>query len=377
MNSADNVPFAYLNRQFADCDDLIDELRQLVITGKFTLGEAVVDFEKDFADLLGVDYAIGVGSGTDAIKLSLKALGIGAGDEVITAANTFVATVGAIVEIGALPRLVDCDDSFCMNTNKLEQAISERTKAIVPVHLTGNMVKMNSLMALADKYNLHVVEDSCQALLAHQDQRIAGTWGIAGAFSFHPLKSLNVWGDGGIIVTNDEEINDKLRLLRNHGMYNRDKIEILGYNSRLDSIQAIVARSQIGSVQENIEKRISNAAFYDANLADCEEITIPLRDKNIRQVYHLYMVFADRRDELYHWCRDRGIGAKIHYPIPLYKQEALNFMDYQPNEFPVANCHSRKVISFPVDEFKTKVELQLVIETVTSFYQKYPGEMAI
>ena len=216
------VRYSYLQQQFGDCDDLWEKLKEFVHTGDFTLGKPLQEFEDKFANLIGTKHAIGVNSGTDAIKLSLKALGIEHGDEVITTANTFVATVGAISELGAIPVFVDCDDTFCMNVELLEAAITTRTKAIVPVHFTGYMTDMRKLLPIAEKHDLLVVEDACQSILGSIENKNAGTWGNAGAFSLHPLKNLNVWSDGGIIVTDNEVLYKDLRLLRNHGLADRD-----------------------------------------------------------------------------------------------------------------------------------------------------------
>ena len=204
------------------------------------LCKPLTKFEESFAEIIGTKYAIGVNSGTDAIKLSLKAIGIEPGDEIITAANTFVATVGAIMELGAIPIFVDCDDTFCIDVNLVEEKITDKTKAFLPVHYTGYMTDMRKLNQLSEKYNIPVIEDACQSILGAIDGQNAGTWGIAGAFSLHPLKNINVWSDGGVIVTNDINLNKKLRLLRNHGMEDRDTITTMGYNSRLDTIQAVV-----------------------------------------------------------------------------------------------------------------------------------------
>merc|ERR1711991_178211 len=208
--------------------------------GDFTLGKPLVEFEKKFAKLMGVKYAIGVNSGTDVIKLSLVALGIKSGDEIITAANTFVATVGAIYEIGAKPVFVDCDDTFCMNTKLIEDKITKKTKAIIPVHYTGYMTDMRAIKIIANKYQLVVVEDACHSILGSIDGKNAGTWGYPGAFSLHPLKNINVWSDGGIIVTDDKILETKLKLLRNHGLEDRDTVTLMGYSSRLDTFQAVV-----------------------------------------------------------------------------------------------------------------------------------------
>lgn len=362
------VQYSYLNQQFADCDDLWDELKRFVPTGDFTLGKPLQEFEKSFAKLIGTKYAIGVNSGTDAIKLSLKALGIGFGDEVITAANTFVATVGAIAELGAKPVFVDCDDTFCMNVDLVERAITPKTKAIVPVHFTGYMTDMRKIKAVAEKHKLAVVEDACQSILGAIDNRKAGTWGRAGAFSLHPLKNLNVWSDGGVIVTDDDELAQTLFLLRNHGLIDRDRVEILGCNSRLDTIQAVVGNWLLPKAVDISNMRIENAAYYDNHLGEIPQITIPPRPKDYRIVYHLYIVFADDRDGLLQHCVKNEIEAKVHYPIPIYRQKALAFLGHKEGDFPVTDEHTRKIITFPCDQHLSKAKMDFVIQTVRDFY---------
>jgi len=365
-----NVRYSYLKQQFENCDDLWEELKAFVPTGDFTLGKPLTEFENNFAKLIGNKHAIGVNSGTDAIKLSLKALGVGYGDEVITAANTFVATVGAIMELGAIPVFVDCNDTFCMDVTQLESVISPKTKAIVPVHYTGYMTDMRQVMPIAKKYNLPVVEDACQSILGAIDNQIAGTWGITGAFSLHPLKNLNVWSDGGIIVTDDDEMAEKLRLLRNHGMYDRDTITIMGCNSRLDTIQAIVGNWLIPHTTDIADQRISNAKHYDEGLGKLSQIKIPPRIEEFKIVYHLYIVFAENRDALLQYCLDKGIEAKIHYPVPIYLQPALNHLGHKLGDFPVSDAHTKKIISFPCDQHLSQDEMNYVIDTVTEFYHK-------
>ena len=363
------VRYSYLLQQFADPDPVLEEIRKLVLTGDFTLGTPVAEFEERFAELIGIKHAIGVGSGTDALKLPLKALGIGPGDEVITAANTFIATVGAIAETGARPTLVDCDDSFCINVDQIEAAITPDTKAIMPVHLTGEVADMTRIMETAERHGLAVVEDSCQAILGEWRGKRAGTHGIAAGFSLHPLKNLNVWGDGGVIVTNDDQMNERLRLIRNHGLKNRDEIALLGCNSRLDSVQAVVGNWLIGRTRDITDKRIANGAYYDAAFAGIPGIRVPPRQSAVKRVFHLYMVFAEDRDALYEHCLAEGIEAKIHYPIPLYRQEGLRPLGYVPGTFPVTDSHAASVISFPVDQHITRQEQDMVIEAVRDFYE--------
>jgi aminotransferase EvaB len=362
------VRYSYLPQQFGEVDELFDELKRFIPTGDFTLGKPLAEFERRFAELIGARHAIGVGSGTDALKLGLKAAGIGHGDEVITAANTFIATVGAINELGAKPVFVDVDDSFCMDVGQVEAAITERTRAIMPVQFTGEITDMPRLMAIAERHGLPVVEDACQGILAAIDGRNGGTWGIAGGFSLHPLKNLNVWGDGGVVVTSDDAVAERLRLLRNHGLRNRDEIALLGYNSRLDTLQAIVGNWLIGQTHDITARRIDNGAYYDARLSKIPGIRVPGRRPNVRRVFHLYMVFAEDRDALYQHCLDNGVEAKIHYPLPLYQQDGLRHLGYRPGTFPVTDRHAREVISFPADQHLSREQQDIVIETVQSFY---------
>lgn len=363
-----HVRYSPLAQQYADPEPIFAELRELVRSGDFTLGKPVVEFERMFADLLGVKHAIGVGSGTDACKLPLKALGIGPGDEVITAANTFWATVGAIHEVGAKPVFVDCDDSFCLDVGQLESAINPRTKALMPVHLTGEVADMPRVTQIASKHRLPVIEDGCQSLLGERDGRNVGSFGIAAAFSMHPLKIINVWGDAGIVVTNDDEMDRMCRLLRNHGLKNRDEMEILGYNTRLDSVQAVVAKWIVRQTRWIVEERAKKAAYYDAGLKDVRGIRVPPRDKRTKNVYLLYMVFAERRDELLKYCVAKGVEAKVHYPIPIYRQKALDFLKLKAGAFPVTDRHAAECISFPVDQHLSNAEQDYVIETVRNFY---------
>lgn len=363
------VRYSYLRQQFGDCEDLWQQLKEFVPTGDFTLGKPLGEFERRFADLIGTKHAIGVNSGTDSLKLSLEALGVGPGDEVITAANTFVATVGAICEVGAKPVFVDCDDTFCMDVGKLEAAITPKTKALMPVHFTGYMTDMRKLMPIAARHKLVVVEDACQSILGAIDGRNAGTWGNAAGFSLHPLKNLNVWSDGGVIVTNDDAVDAKLRLLRNHGLADRDTVVLMGHNSRLDTIQAVVGNWLLPQTRAIAEQRIANAKFYDDHLRKLRHIRVPPRLPNMRCVYHLYIVFAEERDALLKFCVERGIEAKVHYPIPIYRQPALQYLGLKEGDFPVTDRHTHEIITFPCDQHLSPQELQYVVDTVAEFYR--------
>jgi aminotransferase EvaB len=361
------VRYSYLSQQFENCPELWDELKEFVSTGDFTLGAPLTAFEKSFATLIGTQHAIGVNSGTDAIKIALKALGVKPGDEVITAANTFVATVGAINEIGAIPVFVDVDDTFCIDVELIERAITSKTTAIVPVHFTGYMAKMDRVMEIAKAHGLIVVEDACQGILAEWKGRKSGTWGHAAAFSLHPLKNLNVWSDGGVIVTSDSQLDAQVRLLRNHGLVDRDHVEVLGFNSRLDTFQAVVGNWLLPSAISISNKRIENAQKLDEGLSRVDGIKIPHRPEEMRIVYHLYIVYAEDRDKLLEYCQNLGIEAKIHYPVPIYKQKALG-KGTNSLTFTETDLQAKKIISFPCDQHLSDSQINEIIGAVENFY---------
>ena len=363
------VRYSYLKQQFSNCDDLWKDLKTFVSTGDFTLGKPLQKFERSFAKLIGTKYAVGVNSGTDAIKLSLKCLGVGYGDEVITAANTFVATIGAITEIGAKPIFVDCKDDFCINETLIEKKITKKTKAILPVHFTGYVSNMNYIKRLSKKYNIPVVEDACQSILGTYNGKNAGSWGDFGAFSLHPLKNINVWSDGGIITTSNFKFYKKLLLLRNHGLSDRDTVKINGYNSRLDTFQAVVGNWLLPKAKSIANKRIQNAKYLDSKLGKIDQVKIPKRTIKSKTVFHLYIIFVKNRDKLYKYCLKNGIEAKIHYPKPMYLQESVKFLKHKRGDFPVTDSHCKKIISFPCDQHLSKKQLDFIIKTVKQFYK--------
>ena len=365
------VEFSYLGRQFAQPEDIFGDLKEFIKTGDFTLGKKLEEFESKFADFIGVKHAIGVNSGTDALMLSLKAQGIGPGDEVITCAETFIATAGAITATGARPVFVDANDEYEIDAGLIEKAITKKTKAIMPVWFTGNAPEMNTILRIAEKHGLPVIEDSCCGIDAGIDGKKAGSFGLTGAFSFHPLKNLNVWSDGGMITTNSDDMNKKLRLLRNHGLATRDEIEIFGVNSRLDTFQAVVALRLLPLVKDITDTRIANANKLDEGFKNLSEyIEIPKRRSNVRQVFHLYMVRVKDRDNLLKYCIDKGIEVKVHYPMPLPYQKCACYLGYKPGDFPKTEKDCSSIITFPAHQHLTGEEIQYVIDTVKEFYGK-------
>lgn len=359
----------YLSEQFADYEDILQKIAEVVRKGDFTLGRAVDEFEKRFAKMIGVKHAVGVGSGTDAIFLSLKAIGVGEGDEIITTPFTFYATIGAIVTAGATPVFVDVCNDYNIDPSKIEQAITNKTKAIVPVHWAGKPCDIDPIQEIAKNHDLHIIEDSCHAITASYKGRSAGTYGIAGCFSMHPLKNLNVWGDGGVVCSNDDDFANKIRLIRNHGLIDRDHCDIFSYNSRLDTIQAVVGDHLLDKLPHITEMRIKNAQYLDKHLSKIDGVTVPPRDiDHVRQVYHIYSLRFERRDELQIFLEDKGVDAKIHYPIPMHLQPAAKKFGHKVGDFPMTEAICNSVMSVPVHEFITIEQLDQIITAIQEFY---------
>lgn len=361
----------YLDQQFSDMEQIWKKIKEVVVRGDFTLGSDVDKLEQEFAKLNQCKHAIGVGSGTDAIFLSLKALGVGEGDEVITTAFTFYATIGAICTTGAKPVFVDILDDYNIDPKKIENKITLKTKAIVPVHWSGKPCEMDSIQKISKKYNIPIVSDACHSIQAEYKGIRSGSLGDLSCFSFHPLKNLNVWGDGGIITTNSDELNNKLKLMRNHGLVGRDECQMFAYNSRLDTIQAVVARYLLDKKIDNItESRINNALYYDEQLKDVDQVTIPKRDKNVKQVFHLYQFLCKNRNDLASFLISKGIDAKIHYPVPMHLQPAASFLNHKRGDFPNAEFVSDNIISLPVHEFISRDDQDKVVNLIVKFYEK-------
>jgi len=365
-----NINHNYLSDQFSDYKKIFKEIEVLIKDGDYTLGRAVDQFEKNICKLTGSQFAIGVGSGTDAIFLSLIAAGVGIGDEVITTPYTFFATIGAIVTTGATPVFADIREDYNIDPYQIKKQITKKTKAILPVHWSGLPCEMDKIAEIADKYNLVIIEDSCHGIKAEYKGVPAGRWGLTGCFSMHPLKNLNVWGDGGYLITDSESIYSKLSLLRNHGLLNRDECSIFAYNSRLDSLQAIVANHLLNKIDYITESRITNANLYDKLLTNISQITIPERNNYTKQVYHIYVVRANNRTELKDFLNQHSIDAKVHYPIPMHLQPAAKKYGYNKGDFPVAEMICNSVISLPVHEFINSDQINYVVSRIKEFYAR-------
>lgn len=365
------VTYAYLNEQFADVEGYFDDLRRLVASGEFTLGPFVEAFERKFARYLGVKHAIGTNTGTDALILALKAVGVRPGDEVITVPNTFIATAGAIIAAGARPVFVDCDERYQIDSRRIAAAITPRTRAILPVHWAGCPADIETIMGIADAHGVPVVEDACPAVGATVNGRAVGTFGRVSAFSLHPLKPLNVWGDGGVVVTNSDEAAAFLRLYRNHGLADRDHVSLWGVNTRLQPVQAVVASRLLDQIEEIVEARIRHARRLDEGLSDLRHVVrVPARPAHYREVYQLYLASVANRDKLLAFLVSQGIEAKIHYPLPIHLQQAAAGLGYQRGDFPVCERQAAEVITLPSHQHLDAEQIDYLIEQIHAFYDQ-------
>jgi dTDP-4-amino-4,6-dideoxygalactose transaminase len=363
------VPYCYLDQQFADVEAYFEDLRELVASGEFTLGPYVDAFERKFAAYIGVKHALSTNTGTDALILSLRAVGVQPGDEVITVPNTFYATVGAIVAVGARPVFVDCDERYQIDANRIEAVITPRTRALLPVHWAGCSPDMPAIVDIARRHNLAVVEDACPAVGAKVNGRSAGTFGKVNGFSMHPLKPLNVWGDGGIAVTDDDAAARWMRLYRNHGMTDRDHIEMWGVNYRLQPVQAIVGSRQLDVMEHIIDVRVRNARHLDQRLAELGGfVTLPPRPPRNREAYQLYIMRCARRDELLKYLNAHGVEARVHYPIPLHLQQAAADLGYRRGDFPVAERQADEILTLPAHQHVTPEQCDYMVDTIRDFY---------
>jgi dTDP-4-amino-4,6-dideoxygalactose transaminase len=365
------VPFVDLGAQLTPIRDEVDAAMAAVLErGDYILGESVAAFEEEFAAYCGVRFGVGVDSGTSGLELALAACGIGPGDEVITVANTFIATVLAISHVGAVPVLVDvAPDTFTMDLDAVEAAIGPATKAIVPVHLYGYPAAMDRVTALAARHGLRVIEDASQAHGATYQGRRAGSFGDAAVFSLYPAKNLGALGDAGVVVTDDPAIDHELRLLRNYGSEVKYHHLSKGHNRRLDTLQAAVLRVKLPHLDHWNEARRIAAAHYDEALDGIDGVIVPPRPTLAEEpVYHLYPILAARRDELQeHLSRD-GIATGIHYPVPIHLQPAYADLPYESGAFPRTEEQARALLSLPMYPGLTSRDVARVVESIRTFF---------
>ena len=369
MNSKYKIPYVNLAAQHLPIkNELIEAFSSVLEHGKFILGDEVRQFEQKFSELCGTRYSVGINSGTDALIFALRALDIGPGDEVITVPNSFVASTSCIQIQGARPVFVDVGDDYNINPDLIEPAITDNTKAILVVHLTGQPANMDPIMEIAEQYNLFVIEDCAQAVAAEYKGKRVGSIGDVGCFSLHPLKTLNACGDGGVLSTNDQALEDKFKIMRNIGKSTRDNSVIWSGNSRLDTIQAAFLLVKMKYLDSWTEKRISNARFYQDKLSDLEQVQVPFDKPYEKAVYHTFVIQADNREGLRSYLNENGIGCNVHYPIPIHLQDAAKDMGYSKGDFPVTESQASRILSLPIYPELTEADLQYVVDCIHKYY---------
>jgi len=342
------IPMVDLGRQFAEIrEEIINMVDQILESSHYILGPKVREFEKRIAEYLKVSDALGVASGTDALHLSIEALGIGEGDEVITTPFTFFATVEAIVYTGAKPVFVDIEpETFTIDCTKIEEKITPRTKAILPVHLFGHPSDMERIMAIAERHGLYVIEDCAQAFGAEIRGKKVGSFGDTGCFSFYPSKNLGAYGDGGMITLREAKFSEVIRSLRNHGSKGSYIHDSIGFNSRLDELQAGILLVKMKRVDEYNRKRREKALRYNRLLSGI--VTCPSEKEHVYHVYNQYTILCKNRNEIQQGLKDNGISSVVYYPLPLHLQDAMSFLGYREGAFPVSEKASREVLSLPI-----------------------------
>jgi dTDP-4-amino-4,6-dideoxygalactose transaminase len=349
-------------------EELDRAIGQVVASGNYILGPNVEALEREVASYCGTAHGVGVASGTDALHLALIACGVKEGDEVITTPFSFIATADTIAQVGAVPVFVDINPrAFNLDENKIEHKITARTKAIVVVHLYGQPARMDKIMTIAEEYGIKVIEDCAQAMGAEFQGRKVGSIGHAGCFSFFPTKNLGCMGDGGMVVTDDDEIAERVRMLRVHGQGKKYQSEILGFNSRLDEIQAAILRVKLKYLDTWNAERQNKASLYSRLLRDAPVVT-PLVEEDTKHVFHQYTIRAPRRDELAKELEEKGIGVAIYYPVPFHLQKVFGYLGYQKGALPESEKGAREVLSLPIYPELEDSQVEEVAKEIKAFY---------
>jgi len=364
-----HVPYVNFQAQYAaEKEDILAIIDGVFSRGHFVGGEEIAVVERRLAELCGVAHCVALNSGTDALTFALHALGVGPGDEVITPPNSFFASTAVIAHLGARPLFVDVRADQNIDPDRIEAAITAKTKAIMPVHLTGRVCDMTPIMEIADRHGLAVVEDAAQAIASRYNGRPSGSFGAFGCFSAHPLKNLNAAGDAGFLTTDDENSAERLRRLRNHGLVGRDTVAEWGYVSRMDTLQAAILLMRLDKLEQVTTRRRHNAALYRSLLDPGHVFAPPCRDIEFN-TFHTFVVQVDRRDDLRAYLSERGIGSGIHYPSPLHLQPPARALGYKPVDFPVAEAQAGRIVSLPVHQFLDDDDVAYVAETINAFFR--------
>lgn len=364
------VPFVDLKAQYHSIKNEIDTAISNVIgETAFIGGKYVKEFEQNFAALYGVKHCISVANGTDSLYILMKMLHIGAGDEVITVANSWISSSETITQTGAKPVFVDVDPTYySMDETKFEAAINEKTKAVILVHLQGQICDTATIKTICDKHNIALIEDCAQSHFSEQGGVRAGTVGIAGSFSFYPGKNLGAYGDAGCIITNDDALAEKCKMYANHGALKKHHHTIEGINSRLDGLQAAILNAKLPYILQWTEQRIGNAAKYDAALQNIEQIVIPKVRPNSKHSFHLYVIQCENREALMLHLKEKGIETAIHYPTILPSLPCYQYLGTKPADFPIAHAMQSKILSLPLYPELSNEQIKYVAESIAAFY---------
>jgi dTDP-4-amino-4,6-dideoxygalactose transaminase len=364
-----NIPFVDLKAQYQSIKPEIDKaIFEVINDTSFIGGEPLRNFESAFAKRLGVQHCIGVANGTDAIYICLKMMGIGAGDEVITSASSWISTSETISQTGAKPVFVDIDPlTYTIDVKSIEAKITSRTKAVIPVHLYGQAAHISEIKKICEKHNLFLIEDCAQSHLTREGNQIVGTFGQAATFSFYPGKNLGAYGDAGAIVTNDESLARKMRMYANHGALKKHQHQMEGINSRLDSLQAAILLAKLPNLELWTEKRINNAAKYSQLLGN-SPLELPLARLDTKHSFHLYVVRSKQRDQLKEFIEARGVQTAIHYPTALPNLPAYSYLGHKPTEFPIASRYQDEILSLPLYPELTNTQIEYVCHCIFEFY---------
>ena len=365
-----DIKYVDLTAEYHQINEEVDKaISETLESGKFILGEQNLAFENEFSEYIGTKYGIGLNSGTDGLYLALKALGIGRGDEVITVSNTYVSTVDAIVRNGAKPVFVDIDlDTYNMNADLLKRSITNKTRAIIPVHLYGQSARLDVIMEIAEENGLFVVEDACQAHGATFKGKKVGSFGDMGVFSFYPTKNLGAYGDGGMVVTDKSELLDKLTMLRNNGQREKYRHDLLGVNSRLDEIQASILRVKLKHLDNWNQKRRQIASRYKKALAD-SGVKLPDEIFDRQHVFHLFVIRHEKRDALLFELKRNGIPALVHYPVPVHRQPYYTQM-YGEMQLTNTNTAAREILSIPIHPFLGDSQIEYISQLIAGFLKR-------
>jgi dTDP-4-amino-4,6-dideoxygalactose transaminase len=362
------IPYVNLKAQWIDeRASLLPLIENVLASGIYVGGEDVEEFETAAAQLCGVQHVVALNSGTDALSCAMYAMGIGLGDEVITTPNSFIASAASIVQVGATPVFVDVSADQNINVELIESAVTTKTRAIMPVHLTGRIANMSEILEIGKNHNLQIVEDAAQAIGSRYKGQPSGSFGDAGCFSTHPLKNLNACGDGGFVATNDKEIAEKISLRRNHGLIDRNRVDDFGLVSRMDTLQAVVLRYRLNRLPNVIQKRRRNAELY-TDVLDKQYVYIASEKNYEFNTYHTFVIQVDNRDNLREYLSSHGIGTAIHYPVTIHQQSALKKLGYKLGDFPIAESQANRILTLPVNQYMTEEEVVYVADQVNSFF---------